>query len=420
MRDDLISPPSSEEWKAALAREFDPEVIERPLSAIGGITALSEGPNRLAPLLRPCGYYLLSRIAVFFAALVAKWLFPKLHPISTLGSIWDGRWYLMIAHLGYPHRLFNEGDGSRWAFFPALPAVIRGVATVTGLSYPDAAVAAAFLFGLTSAIAIWLAVREVFGSVIADRSVLLYVFFPAAYVLSMAYTEGLFLTAAAACLFALTRRLWITAALFAVLASLTRNFGVFLILCVVVAAVPVIWRERQVRPLIAAAISPLGLMAFMAYSWTMVGTPFAFMAAEKYWQGAHFIWFESALYSLRDLILNGSHSFTAPQEVLTVSALFFAYLGMALLIRMHRTGSVMPLFWWIFTIGTVLTAFSPFFPNSILRYTMAAFPFFVAFSWKLKPAWEGAVAGFMAVAQGALTIIVLIGVVHPLPIPFYP
>jgi hypothetical protein len=357
---------------------------------------------------------------VFFAALVAKWLFPKLHPISTMGSIWDGRWYLKIAHLGYPHRLFNEGDGSRWAFFPALPAVIKGVAAVTGLSYPDAAVVAAFVFGLTSAVAIWLAVREVFGSVIADRCVLLYVFFPAAYVLSMAYTEGLFLTAAAACLFALTRRYWITGALFAILASLTRNFGVFLILCVVVTAAPVIWKERQVRPFVAAVLSPLGLVAFMAYSWNMVGTPFAFMAAEKYWQGAHFIWFESALYSLRDIILHGSHGLTAPQDVLTVCALLFAYLGMALLIRMHRTGSGMPLSWWIFTIGTVLTAFSPFFPNSILRYSMAAFPLFVAFSWKLKPAWEGAVVCCMAMAQASLTIIVLIGIVHPLSIPFYP
>ena len=84
---------------------------------------------------------------------------------------------------------------------------------VTRLNLADAAVLAAFVFGLTSALAIWLAVREIFGARLADRAVLLYVFCPTAYVLSLAYTEGLFLTAAAGCLFALSRRYWITAAL---------------------------------------------------------------------------------------------------------------------------------------------------------------------------------------------------------------
>ena len=69
--------------------------------------------------------------------------------------------------------------------------------------------------------------------------------------------------------------------------------------------------------------------------------------------------------------------------------------------------------------GALLTAFSPYYPNSILRYTMAAFPLFVAYAWKIKPTWDGAVVGTMACAQGALTMIVLIGVVHPM-IPVFP
>ena len=112
------------------------------------------------------------------------------------------------------------------------PAPCRALAEVTRLSLPDAAVVAAFVFGLTSALAIWLAVREVFGARIADRAVLLYVFCPTAYVLSLAYTEGLFLTAAAMCLFALSRRYWVTAALCACVAGLTRNTGIVVVLVV--------------------------------------------------------------------------------------------------------------------------------------------------------------------------------------------
>ena len=173
-----------------------------------------------------------------------------------MGTVWDGRWYLTIAQHGYPHHLFNEGDGSRWAFFPGFPAAVRALADVTRLSLPDAAVVAAFVFGLTSALAIWLAVREVFGSRLADRAVLLYVFCPTAYVLSLGYTEGLFLTAAAACLFALSRRYWITAALCACVAGLTRNAGIVVVLAVLVAALPAAWRGRAWRPAVAALDRP--------------------------------------------------------------------------------------------------------------------------------------------------------------------
>ena len=93
----------------------------------------------------------------------------------------------------------------------------RATVEVTRLSYVQATVILSFALGLTSAIALWLAVREVFGSVVADRAVLLYVFFPTAYVLSLGYSEALFITACGACLFALSRRYLITAALFAAL-----------------------------------------------------------------------------------------------------------------------------------------------------------------------------------------------------------
>jgi hypothetical protein len=375
--------------------------------------------RRLQPLARPCGYYFVSRIGVFFAALVARWMFPKFQVFASLGSMWDGAWYLKIAAHGYPSHLFQEGDGSRWAFFPAWPAFIRGTSAITGMHPADAAVVLAFVFGLTSVVTIWLAVRKVFGRTVADRSILLYVFFPTAYVLSMGYTEGLFLTVAGGCLYALAKRYWVTAALFAVVAGLTRNLGVVVILCVVVAAVPVIRRERPLRPTLAILIAPLGLVSFMAYAWLRVGTPLAFLTAQKYWDNAHFISFTAPLYSLRDLLTSGSRALTHGSTITAVSALLFAYVGVVLFARMRRSGLQIPPYWWVFTIGAVLTAFSPYYPNSILRYTMAAFPLFVAYAWRIKPAWEGAIAATMAMTQGAMTIIVLVAVVHPMT-PFFP
>jgi hypothetical protein len=377
--------------------------------------------SRGRPLLRPAAYYLLSRVAVLGAALVATSMFRNLRLIQALGSVWDGRWYLMIAQHGYPHRLFNEGLGSRWAFFPGFPAAVRALADVTNLSLPDAAVMAAFGFGLTSALAVWLAVREVFGAPLADRAVLLYVFCPTAYALSLAYTEGLFLTAAAACLFALSRRYWITAALCACVAGLTRNAGVVVVLAVVVTALPAAWRGRAWRPVVAAVISPLGLVSFMAYGWAMVGTPVAFLSAERFWQGQHFVWFLTPIEALITAIRLGPGSVRFLPDAMAGAALVLGFVGILLLDRMPRTmrtlgGPVVtvPVSWWVYTVGVLLIAYSAYFADSIPRYTMAAFPLFVAFAWKLPRAMEGAVVGVMACLQGALLVAVLGSAAHPM------
>jgi hypothetical protein len=383
-------------------------------------TAPATWARRLRPLAKPAGFYLLSRIGVYFAALAVKWMYPKMHVLTTMGSIWDGRWYLLIAQHGYPARLFNEGDGSRWAFFPAWPALIRGASAVTGLNLADSALALSFVFGLTAVLAVWLAVRQIFGSTIADRTALLFAFFPTAYVLSMGYTEGLFITVAAGCLYCIGRRMWISAALFAVAAGLTRNLGAIVILCLVVAALPAIRRQRSLRPLVACAIAPLGLLAFMVYGWLRVGTPLAFLSAQKFWDGAHFISFTAPLYSLKYLLTSG-HGLTNAASVTAVAALLIAYFGLALLVRMGKTTVRIPAYWWVFTIGAVLTAFSPFYPNSILRYTMASFPLLIGYAWKIRPTWEGAIIATMAMSEAAMMMVTLVGLVHAgHMLPFFP
>ena len=371
-------------------------------------------------------------MAILGAALIAATANPKLRVVHALGSLWDARWYLMIAQHGYPHHLVNEGDGSRWAFFPAFPAAVRAVAVVTRLSLPDAAVVAAFVFGLTSALAIWLAVREVFGAKLADRAVLLFVFFPTAYVLSMAYTEGLFLTAAAACLFALSRRYWITAALCACVAGLTRNTGFVVILAVLVTALPAAWRERRLRPAVAAVIAPLGLVSFMTYGWAVVGHPLAFLSAERFWNGQHFVWFVTPVEALFEAVGKGPGAATFVPDAMAGAALLLGCAGIWLLDRIsqHSGGlrvsgaaartTTIPLHWWVYTIGALLVAYSAYFTDSIPRYTMAAFPLFAALAWKLPPRADSALVGVMACLQGALLVAILTIVPHAGLVPIVP
>jgi Mannosyltransferase (PIG-V) len=385
---------------------------------------------RCRPLLRPAGYFVASRVVVFAVGMVMSVIYPKLRVGQVFGSVWDGRWYLTIAQHGYPHHLVNEGDGSRWAFFPAFPGAVRGLAEVTRLSLPDAAVVAAFVFGLTSALAIWLAVREVFGARLADRAVLLYVFCPAAYVLSLGYTEGLFLTAGAMCLFALSRRYWVTAALCACVAGLTRNTGIVVALVVVVTALPAAWRERAMRPAVAAAVAPLGLVSFMAYSWATVGTPVAFLTSERFWQGQHFVWFTTPLEGIVSALREGPGGTTFLVDAMAGVALILGFLGIWLLDRMNgqprptASGAMgvvaIPVSWWVYTVGVLLVAYSAYFTDSIPRYAMVAFPLFVAFAWNIPPRLTGAVVGVMAFFQGALLVAALMVAVHPVLVPLVP
>ena len=294
----------------------------------------------------------------------------------------------------------NEMGGNQWAFFPGFPAVIRFVVLVTSLSYANSAIIVTSIFGIASAVAVFLAVREVFGSAIANRTVLLYVFFPASYVLSMAYTEGIFVTFAALCLFALSRRYFVIAGLCAVAASLTRDVGVVLIACVAVVAIPAILEGKErVRPLIGLLISPVGFVGWLVYSWHETGTPFAFMKAEKYWGGAHFIWFKAPFQSSMCDVLGGARTSSALDEVLAALGLLFIVAGLAVLAWAQIKKLPVPVFWWIFaswctrSVRSVHTG-QP--ASSATRWCSSRV--LAAFAWLIRPSWIGAVVGTLAVS----------------------
>jgi hypothetical protein len=379
------------------------------------------GAGLLRQLALPVGAYLASRVLVAFAALTTQWISPGFSGFRLLGRAWDGSWYIRIAQHGYPARLVNEHGGSRWAFFPAYPAVLRAVAATTGLSYSDAALLTSFVFGLLAVVGLWLVVKEVAGTSIADGSALLFVFFPSAYVLSFGYTEGLFLAAATFCLLALHRRLWLTAGLLAVIGSLTRNAGVVLAVCVGVAALPEILRRRHhwPRALLAAVIAWFGFLGWILYSAQRTGNALAFLKAETYWGGSHFVWFTGPLRSI-GRFLTGTSPARAPQDVMAALGVIVVVLGAAALVWMQRRGPRIPLVWWVYTGGCIVAGFSAFWPMSVLRYSYAAFPLLVAFAWRAGHRWTGVLTGSFAAAQACMAIAVLIQYGHGSPLPLGP
>ena len=102
------------------------------------------GRRRALDLLPPLGLYLVSRLVVLAASIPAVFHsnpgagpWPEITSGWALERVltqWDGAWYIWVADRGYPTGTEYRHHLSDVAFFPGFPALIRGVASVTGLS----------------------------------------------------------------------------------------------------------------------------------------------------------------------------------------------------------------------------------------------------------------------------------------------
>ena len=131
-------------------------------------------------------------------------------------------------------------------------------------------------------------VREYYPETVARRSIWMALMFPTAFYLSAGYTESVFLWLTTAAFLASRRKQFWWAGIYGLLATLTRNEGVFV-------AFPFLWayyqqyRFRITRRLLPIFLIPLAMVLFMVYQWRDFGNPLGFMAAQSYW-GRHITW----------------------------------------------------------------------------------------------------------------------------------
>jgi hypothetical protein len=182
--------------------------------------------------------------------------------------IWDGGWFINVATEGYPEGYTYDSTGTRvgngFAFFPLFPGLIRGL-NLLGVQPDAASLAVATISGLVAGVGIYL-----LGAVLWDREVgfvlaVLVCAQPMSVVLTMGYTEPLFLALVALTLLAAHRRVWWAAGLAGVAASLTRPTGMAVALALAVAVV-LAWRTSTSRQRVVAAVSAsLALITTPAY-----------------------------------------------------------------------------------------------------------------------------------------------------------
>ncbi len=186
----------------------------------------------------------------------------------------DAHWYLKIAEQGYE-------DPGAFAFMPAFPLAIRALSW-TGISSPLAAFLIAniaTLFGLVFLHALfssWTDRRS------ARVSVMAVALFPTAFFLVAPYAESVFLLSGSAALLLADRRRWAASGIAAFVVSLTRPFGVLLILPLIGIALKK--SSRDETRFLPAAGSLGGWITWMVFVWRVQGDFLGSLRIQQVWQ----------------------------------------------------------------------------------------------------------------------------------------
>ncbi|PXY31778.1 hypothetical protein BAY60_05385 [Prauserella muralis] len=182
---------------------------------------------------------------------------------------YDGNWFAEIASHGYAQDVVVDAEGRpapvSLAFFPLYPGLVAVFATV-GVPVLAAELLVTLAAGGVAAWGLYVLGADVGGRRTGILLAGLWAMAPGSVVLHMGYSEALFVALAVWTLVALRGRQWLPAAGLTVLAGLTRSTAVALIAAVVVAAAVAVVRRRDGwRPVAAAGLAPLGLLAYLLY-----------------------------------------------------------------------------------------------------------------------------------------------------------
>jgi hypothetical protein len=196
-----------------------------------------------------------------------------------------------VGYDGFPTPgLINAGN---WAFFPLYPLIIGFLRSLTGLPTMVVATATSIAFSIGAVRVAWPLLGRDF------RAYTLFAVFllagPFSIYFTTFYTEVLFLFLTVCVFAALRQRRFLLAGLLAGGLSATRIVGVFIVFAILVEVwlahrekggtwrdfVPAVFARPDI--LLAFAIAPLGLFAYMAFLHFQVGDALAFPLVQRAW-----------------------------------------------------------------------------------------------------------------------------------------
>lgn len=212
-------------------------------------------------------------------------------------SMWDGRWYNIIAEVGYPTQLPVTEDGhiaeNAWAFMPVYPALVRGVMVITGLPWNIAAIIITVVCAYVATLVFYKLLTRFVPAQQALFAVLLFSVAPVSPLFQLAYAESMQLMLIVIALYLLVRRKYAWMIPVVLVLSVTRPGSLAIALTLVLH-----WIYRAVQkarfPLkekvLVAAVALIA--AFSGVIWLFIagavtGMPTAYLETELAWRSAY-------------------------------------------------------------------------------------------------------------------------------------
>jgi hypothetical protein len=296
---------------------------------------------------------------------------------------WDGQWYVRIAQWGYHSYAIQYTDTLAhhdFAFYPGWPLLIRAVSLGGILPYDGTAIVLANVLFVAAAVVLFRFFEDRFDGRVALWATWLLCFNPAAYVLSMAYSEPLFLLTAG---LYFVNRYGRASPGFAFLATLSRVSG----LAIGASALVTFLRggvSRRRLILIGGGVA-LAFTAWWIYIWRLTGNPFGWYEGSPSW-----VKYAGISGILRDLRLDRL------DEIARLAFIGLMVLGSLLLVRRHLDLAVYSL-----TAIGLSIAGAP--ASSMPRHAMVAFPVFAVLASRLGK--RGSILVLIVFAIGQILLI---------------
>lgn len=233
--------------------------------------------------------------------------------LFTSWNHWDAANYVRIAQYGY--QPFDV------AFFPLFPLLIRCFSFLLGSwSYILVSMLISNAALLGSLFVLYRLAADHYGDEVALRTLRYLCLFPTALFFFAGYNESLYLLCVVGGFLALQQQRWWLAGLCGLIASLTRNIGILL----VIPYLYELWLVRTdvfrsiPRALLALwplALIPLGTALYALYCWQLLGNPLAFVTVQAH-AGRHLSWpWMGIWHSLGSLLWDHPQPFGSSNQV---------------------------------------------------------------------------------------------------------
>jgi len=259
-------------------------------------------------------------------------------------SMWDGRWYNIIAETGYPTELPYTEDGyvaeNAWAFLPVYPIIVRTLMMLTGLPWGISAVILSVVFAWAATLTFYQILIRVVPAQQALFAIVLFSVAPVSPVYQLAYAESLQLFLIGLSILLLQRKMYLWMIPVVIVLSLTRPGALAVSLMLVLHWI-YRYSQRQrkrfsradrIKVFVVAVISGLSGLAWLVIAGIATGHWAAYLETELAWRSAYIgyqelIPFTPWVYSAQWWSVNFGYPEWAGYALLAVLVVgFFAFL----------------------------------------------------------------------------------------------